>query len=65
MKYKEQSLVPEILCRIKNLSNLKSIDLMVEILYQDLSKSDSNYYYIGIPKDWNGASMQYSFYIVL
>ena len=29
---------------------------MVEILYQDLSKSDSNYYYIGIPKDWNGAN---------
>lgn len=28
---------------------------MVEILYQDLSKSDSNYYYIGIPKDWSGA----------
>ena len=29
---------------------------MVQILYQDLSKSDSDYYYIGIPKDWNGAS---------
>ena len=29
---------------------------MVEILYQDLSKSDSNYYYIGIPKDWSGAN---------
>ena len=29
---------------------------MVQILYQDLSKSDSNYYYIGIPKDWSGAT---------
>jgi hypothetical protein len=29
---------------------------MVQILYQDLSKSDSNYYYIAIPKDWSGAS---------
>ena len=29
---------------------------MVEILYQDLSKSDSNYYYIGIPKDWSGVN---------
>jgi hypothetical protein len=29
---------------------------MVEILYQDLSKSDSNYYYFGIPKDWSGAN---------
>lgn len=47
---------PKTLCRIKNLSNLKSIDQIVEILYQDLSKSDSNYYYIGIPKDWSGAN---------
>ena len=29
---------------------------MVQILYQDLSNSDSNYCYIGIPKDWSGAS---------
>jgi hypothetical protein len=29
---------------------------MVQILYQDLSESDPNYYYIGIPKDWSGAS---------
>jgi hypothetical protein len=42
--------------RIRNLSNLKQIVLMVQILYQDLSKSDPNYYYIGIPKDWSGAS---------
>lgn len=28
---------------------------MVEVLYQDLSNYDSNYYYIGIPKDWSGA----------
>ena len=28
---------------------------MVQVLYQDLSNSDSNYYYIGIPKDWSGA----------
>ena len=28
---------------------------MVQILYQDLSNSDSNYYYIGIPKDWSGS----------
>ena len=28
---------------------------MVEVLYQDLNKSDSNYFYIGIPKDWSGA----------
>ena len=28
---------------------------MVQILYQDLSNSDSNYYYIGIPKDWRGS----------
>ena len=28
---------------------------MVQILYQNLSKSDSNYYYIGIPKDWSGS----------
>lgn len=27
---------------------------MVEVLYQELNKSDSNYYYIGIPKDWSG-----------
>jgi hypothetical protein len=42
--------------RIKNLSNPKTSGLMVQILYQDLSKSDSDYYYIGIPKDWSGAS---------
>jgi hypothetical protein len=29
---------------------------MVQILYEVLSKSDPNYYYIGIPKDWSGAS---------
>ena len=28
---------------------------MVQVLYQDLSNSASNYYYIGIPKDWSGA----------
>ena len=28
---------------------------MVQILYQDLSNSDSNYYYIAIPKDWSGS----------
>ena len=27
---------------------------MVQVLYQDLRKSDSNYFYIGIPKDWSG-----------
>ena len=27
---------------------------MVQVLYQDLSNSDSRYYYIGIPKDWSG-----------
>jgi hypothetical protein len=26
---------------------------MVQILYQNLTKSDSAYYYIAIPKDWN------------
>jgi hypothetical protein len=31
--------------------------LMVKILYQDPhSKSDSEYYYIGIPKDWSGGN---------
>ena len=30
---------------------------MVTILYQDLpSNSDSEYYYIRIPKDWNGGN---------
>ncbi|MGB6531795.1 MAG: hypothetical protein WBF33_27115 [Candidatus Nitrosopolaris sp.] len=29
---------------------------MVEVLYQDLNKSDSNYFYVGIPKDWSGAA---------
>jgi hypothetical protein len=29
---------------------------MVQILYQDLEKSDTDYYYIGIPKDWSGAT---------
>ncbi|HZD81623.1 MAG TPA: hypothetical protein VE076_01995 [Nitrososphaeraceae archaeon] len=29
---------------------------MVQILYQNLNNSDSNFYYIGIPKDWNGAN---------
>ena len=29
---------------------------MVQILYQNLNNSDSNYYYIGIPKDWSGSS---------
>ena len=28
---------------------------MVEVLYQDLSKSDHINYYIGIPKNWSGA----------
>ncbi len=27
---------------------------MVEVLYQDLSKKDSNYFYVGIPRDWKG-----------
>ena len=27
---------------------------MVQVLYQDLSNSDFNYFYIGIPKDWSG-----------
>jgi hypothetical protein len=30
---------------------------MVQISYQDLSKSDPNYYYIGIPKDSSGAGL--------
>jgi hypothetical protein len=29
---------------------------MVQILYQNLNNSDSNFYYIGIPKDWIGAN---------
>ena len=29
---------------------------MVQVLYQDLNKSDSDYFYIGIPKDWSGAA---------
>jgi hypothetical protein len=29
---------------------------MVQILYQNLNNSDSNFYYIGIPKDLNGAN---------
>ena len=29
---------------------------MVQILYQNLNNYDSNFYYIGIPKDWNGAN---------
>ena len=29
---------------------------MVQVLYQDLNKADSNYFYIGIPKDWSGAA---------
>ncbi len=29
---------------------------MVQVLYQDLNKSDDNYFYIGIPRDWSGAS---------
>ena len=27
---------------------------MVEVLYQDLSKKGSNYFYVGIPRDWKG-----------
>ncbi len=27
---------------------------MVEVLYQDLSNKDSNYFYVGIPRDWKG-----------
>ena len=27
---------------------------MVQVLYQDLSNKDFNYYYIGIPRDWTG-----------
>jgi len=27
---------------------------MVQVLYQDLSNKDFNYYYIGIPRDWKG-----------
>ena len=33
----------------------KIIIPMVQILYQNLNNSDSNYYYIGIPKDWSGS----------
>ena len=30
---------------------------MVQILYQDLSETaDTNYFYVGIPKDWSGAT---------
>lgn len=29
---------------------------MVQVIYQDLRHSDSNYYYIGIPKDWSGGN---------
>ena len=30
---------------------------MVQILYQDIRKtSDTNYFYVGIPKDWSGGS---------
>ena len=29
---------------------------MVQVLYQDLSRSDSDYYYVGIPKDWSGVA---------
>ena len=28
---------------------------MVEVLYQDMSKSDHINYYVGIPKGWKGA----------
>ncbi len=28
---------------------------MVEVLYQDLSKKDFQYFYIGIPRNWKGA----------
>ncbi len=31
-----------------------SYGFMVEVLYQDLSNQDANYYYIGIPRDWQG-----------
>jgi hypothetical protein len=42
---------------IKNLRYQKEIICrMVQILYQNLNNSDSNFYYIGIPKDWNGAN---------
>jgi len=27
---------------------------MVEVLYQDLRNKDTNYYYIGIPRNWKG-----------
>jgi len=27
---------------------------MVEVLYQDLSNKDTNYYYVGIPRNWKG-----------
>ena len=27
---------------------------MVEVLYQDLSNKDTNYYYVGIPRSWKG-----------
>ena len=27
---------------------------MVEVLYQDLRNKDSNYFYVGIPRDWKG-----------
>jgi hypothetical protein len=29
---------------------------MVQILYQELNKSDPTYCYVGIPKDWSGAA---------
>jgi len=31
-----------------------SYGFMVEVLYQDLSNQDANYYYIGIPRSWQG-----------
>lgn len=29
---------------------------MVQVLYQELDRSDANYFYVGIPKDWTGAA---------
>ena len=41
----------------KNLKYQQRSILMVNILYQNPhSKSDSDFYYIGIPKDWSGGN---------
>jgi len=57
MVFNDRSFPAQMILRSKDLSNERISCLLVRILYQNPhDNSDSDNFYISIPKDWSGAS---------